>query len=267
MNKKLVIIALVCIVLLIFAGCQKANPASDFEYEVVESEGIGTHVAITKYIGTDLDVVIPKKIEDLPVLTIGNYAFSKSDIKSVVIADSVRYVGMGSFWLSKNLETVRFGKNVTTIERDAFYGCAALKEIILPEGLEYVGVAAFVGCSSAEKLYIPSSLKKTSMNSFGGMHKLKDVTIANGVEELMMATFYYNVELEEISFPASIRKFSDFMFDGSCKLEKVIFEGNAPEFGEAAFSRSNPDVKIYYKKGTKGWDTCPLREKYELIEY
>ena len=45
----------------------EANPASDFEYAVNKDGGI----TITKYIGTDTDVVIPEKIEGKNVTVIG----------------------------------------------------------------------------------------------------------------------------------------------------------------------------------------------------
>lgn len=45
----------------------QANPASDFVYEV---NGTGDGIIITKYVGTSKQVVIPDKIDGLPVVTL-----------------------------------------------------------------------------------------------------------------------------------------------------------------------------------------------------
>ncbi len=267
MKKKLVIIALVCIVLLIFAGCQKANPASDFEYKVVESEGIGTHVAITKYIGTDLDVVIPKEIEGLPVASIYQFAFSGADIKSVFMHDSIVHIGAEAFYNCENLESVRFSKNLITIRPEAFVHCTALKEIILPDGVKLVEGGAFERCSAVEKIYLPGTVTNLGTCAFSVLKNLKDVTIGDGIEVLPSECFSYAEALEEITIPASVKEMFSDVFRGCKNLDVIRFEGNAPEFLTPDYNSIKPSAKIYYKKGTAGWDTCPLRETNELIEY
>jgi len=67
-------------------SCQKkANPASDFEY--TENEG---KITITGYIRKSKDVVIPRKINNLSVTSIGMYAFSGNQLISVTIPKSVK---------------------------------------------------------------------------------------------------------------------------------------------------------------------------------
>ena len=64
----------VCLVVLLFAlsvgiaEAQKANPPSDFDYDL-NKEGSG--VIIKKYKGEATDVIIPSIIEDFPVVTLG----------------------------------------------------------------------------------------------------------------------------------------------------------------------------------------------------
>ena len=63
-----------------------ANPASDFEYTVGEDGGI----TITKYIGTDPDVVIPEQIDGKDVTVIGGGAFQKNlTLHSIAMASTV----------------------------------------------------------------------------------------------------------------------------------------------------------------------------------
>lgn len=64
---------------------QKANPATDFEYDLNQA---GDGVIIKNYKGTSTEVVIPAEIEDFPVVGVGFKAFSETDIVSVVFPDS-----------------------------------------------------------------------------------------------------------------------------------------------------------------------------------
>ena len=64
------------------------SPAADFEYEI-QGSGVSRTVAITKYKGTAARVVIPDRINGLPVTTIGEEAFSWCDsLTSVSIPTS-----------------------------------------------------------------------------------------------------------------------------------------------------------------------------------
>ncbi len=266
MNKKLVIIALVCIVLLIFAGCQKANPASDFEYKIYESEQYGKSVNIMKYIGTDKTVVIPEEIEGVRVTSLYIHSFSKTDIEKVVIADTVRTISSLAFHKCEKLEEVKFGKGVKLIHDNAFSDCVALKEVILPHGLEEIIHDAFSGCDSVEKVFIPSTIKSW-YGGFSNMKSVKEIKFEEGLKATPTAGFNGSVLLKKVTFPESIETVSHHSFIDCTGLEKVVFEGDAPLIADYAFENCHPDMKVYYKKGTKGWDACPLREKYELIEY
>ena len=65
--------------------CRVTTPKSCFTYTKTSTE-----VTITDYDNTcDKDVIIPSKIEGLPVTTIGSYAFSNNQLTSVVIPSSV----------------------------------------------------------------------------------------------------------------------------------------------------------------------------------
>ena len=78
----------------VVASAQKANPASDFEYDL-NSEGTG--VVIKGYKGKVADVIIPSIIEDFPVVELGYKAFQESKIVSVIIPDNVTLINSFAF--------------------------------------------------------------------------------------------------------------------------------------------------------------------------
>ena len=107
MKKCFVVVFFAVLTMNLLVNAQTANPASDFEYDLNEA---GTGVVIKKYNGETKDVIIPSVIEDFPVVELGNYSFAQSDIISVVIPDSVVYIG------------------------GAFAACASLAKVTLPKG-------------------------------------------------------------------------------------------------------------------------------------
>jgi hypothetical protein len=136
MSKKLLFAALFVCVCFVVRGQQNENPAGDFEYK--KSNG---KITITKYIGKTKDVVIPKKINGLPVTAIGDEAFAWKRLTGVVIPDSVTSIGDEAF--SRNqLTSVIIPDSVTSIGDGAFED-NQLTSVIIPDSVTSIGNAAF----------------------------------------------------------------------------------------------------------------------------
>ena len=103
-----------------------------FEYVLFNNYTAG----ILKYIGTDLDLNISSMIEynnEIYELNyINNYAFSNTNIRSIILPDSITYVGSFAFYNCKNLETCVLSDNIKTIEMYTFYNCNNLESVTLP---------------------------------------------------------------------------------------------------------------------------------------
>lgn len=237
---------------------RKANPASDFEYHVGEET-----VSIKGYKGESKDVVIPEKIENLPVDFIQVCAFAGTDIESVDIPDTVTAIGHNAFHSCKKLHTVKMGNGVETVYDEAFKNCESLVILKLSSKLSEAGTAAFSGCTSLKELHIPKSFNKWYSEVFYN-NSISKLTFEDGIENIGgYATLWnYKKSLKEVTIPASVKKFGEWTFgDG---VEDAYFLGNAPEFGKKPFGES--DVVIHYKKGTKGWLESGLHEWYDLVE-
>ncbi len=260
--KRIFSLILVTVMLMstcsIFGACQDAEdleaPAEDFEYNISEEKD---RIIITKYVGSAKKVVIPSRIEGLPVFTIKGYesedgeligAFQNSDVRSVVIPDTVRVI-LNSFADCKDLNEVSFGEgsnlimisgafrnctsleridfsstDLTEIENDSFNGCTALKEIVFGDALRSIGERAFRGCRSLEELVLPNKLITLEALAFEDCSSLKKVTV-----------------------PASLNMKSNGAtpaFRGLTSLEQITFEEGRKEISSDSFAVIDTDAEI-----------------------
>ena len=112
----------------------------DFEY-IKENGG----VTITRYTGKNTTVQIPNKIEQLPVLKIGENAFSDTKVKSVTLPSSC-----------------------VEIDWFAFYGCYALSTVYISSNVNAIGYGAFDACSKSLTVYCEqNSYAQKYAQSFG----------------------------------------------------------------------------------------------------
>lgn len=113
---------------------------------------------ITKYVESDTVVVIPSKINGVPVETISNTAFQNSAVTSVTIPDSVTAIYSGAFANCSQLTNISIPNSVTFIGFSTFEHCTSLKSITLPSSLSSISESLFLGCSQLTTIHIPDSV-------------------------------------------------------------------------------------------------------------
>ena len=131
---------------------------------------------ITKYVESDTVVVIPSKINGVPVETIGNTAFQNSAVTSVTIPDSVTAIYSGAFVNCPQLTNISIPNSVTYIGFSAFSSCTSLKSITLPSSLNSISETLFFGCSQLTTIHIPVSVTSIGNNAFADCPSLMTVT-------------------------------------------------------------------------------------------
>jgi hypothetical protein len=164
-RKSWKIIVIGTLISLHLIGCggktsAQSSPISDFSYDLSED---GQGIAITGYTGAGGSVIIPSKIEDLPVVEIGQLAFtgqiaSRQAITSIQIPAGVVKIGMGSFSYLVNLTEITLPDGLKIIPSKVFSGSRSLRKVKLPASLEAINGQAFSGCSELAELDIPASL-------------------------------------------------------------------------------------------------------------
>jgi hypothetical protein len=92
----------------------------------------------------------------------------ESNIETLVLSDSIKYIQEASFSNCKKLKKVVMGKNVTTICESAFKGCTSLSQITLPDKLKTIEYWAFKDCKALKSVKIPDSVQKISAHAFDG---------------------------------------------------------------------------------------------------
>ena len=209
-----------------------ANPASDFEYKVGEDGGI----TITKYIGTDTDVVIPEKIDGKNVTVIYMHAFRRSIIVNVIMPDTVTTIDEAAFELCESLTTVRLSTRLSHIDNSAFKNCTSLSTITLPPTLNSIYDWAFMYCTSLKHINIPKSISLFGAEVFAGSG-LETVDFEEGLKCIGESAFI-NSKLKTISIPSSVKCLTSMVFAGNKDLKSVTLHEGLEEIAHSAFAGS-----------------------------
>ena len=102
-------------------------------YEKTDSNGDGVEDSITilydKTYATAESVIIPDKIDGLPVTEISPYAFSESQITSIKLPGSLEKIEEAAFMLCENLKNIELPESVKYICENAFNSCTAVESI------------------------------------------------------------------------------------------------------------------------------------------
>jgi beta-lactamase superfamily II metal-dependent hydrolase len=153
--KKLISMILIMVV---FAGLSVQSLAltdGDLEYE---DKGHGNLCTVTRYTGTDTEVVIPSSLGGLKVFEIApSYdasIFATEDnqpnntVTSVTIPDTVEYMYDYAFARCTALTSVKLSSKLMSIGSHGFLGCTSLKSVTILANIEILDIQAFWGCSS-----------------------------------------------------------------------------------------------------------------------
>ena len=102
-------------------------------YEKTDSNGDGVEDSITilydKTYATAESVIIPDRIDGLPVTEISPYAFSESQITSIKLPGSLEKIEEAAFMLCENLKNIELPESVKYICENAFNSCTAVESI------------------------------------------------------------------------------------------------------------------------------------------
>ena len=278
--KKLFASFLLAVFILSGVSCSpRANPASDFTYEIIENT-----VTITQYTGSDTSVVIPDKIEGLPVRTIGENAFTQSNVEEVTVPASVQEYS-GAFLECNTLKTVHLQKGLKLIDSYAFYACAALEEIEIPESIEKIGTNAFAfsglkkvklpkklqtlegyafySCPNLEEVHLTGDIQNWLFDrQFAGNPALTTVILDEGVTQIGPYSFISCTALESVTFPRSLTNLGASAFSGCSSMQSVTFLGDKPEALQGYTLNAEPKkpVVVYYDPAAKGWENTEIED-------
>ena len=97
---------------------------------------------------------------------IAAWAFTRTDLESIVLPPSVKAIGNMAFWSSKQLRSITFNEGLEVIGTTVFQS-TAIESIILPKSLKKVENSAFCGTlNSVRELSVPESLTDIGEKAF-----------------------------------------------------------------------------------------------------
>jgi hypothetical protein len=195
MFKEKVFCFILLVLFSVFAYSQEFNSETDFKWE-----RSGNGVIITDYIGTRTEIRIPSQIQEMPVIGIGEKAFSNRRLTSVIIPDSVTSIGEDAFY-NNHLTTLIIGNSVERISRYAFRGNVdstgaptgsgnRLTSIIIPNSVTFIGDSAFSN-NQLTSVTFGNRVATIGDHAFRN-NQLTSITIPNSVTNIGYAAFAQN---------------------------------------------------------------------------
>ncbi len=222
---------------------------------------------------------------DLPegLVSIGSYAFFQTDLRSLVIPDSVTEYGIYVLGLCESLEKLTIGKGVEQFCAAELEECDSLMEILVDsenpvynsgDGVLYSSgyrileryptarkgdyeishmteiVAPYAFSESrVHSVTVPDSVSIIGINAFKNCIDLRSIVFGNGIRTLTDC-FGGSFNLSSVTFGNQFEGFEVENWNRDCiGLRSLYFTGDAPK----TFPIPDGDYSVYYVEGAKGW--------------
>ncbi len=210
----------------------------DYEYTVLEDET----VEITKYQGTETEIVVPSVIDEKPVTSIGKLSFCFKTITSVFIPDSVLSIGESAFYMCESLEEINLPDSIISIDRCAFAYCKSLKEIAIPDGISILREATFTDCRELNSVIIPESITVLERMVFYDCKKLAEISIPDTVISIGANAFGNTLWLNNRQNEDPLVVINRILIDGKKSSGDINVPGGVKIIGNNAFE-GNRNIK------------------------
>ena len=181
------------------------------------------------------------------------YAFyGCTNLVSVTIPESVRYLGENTFYECISLTSITIPNSVTSIDDGAFYECRSLTSITIPNSVTRIGYGAFYGCRSLTSITILNGVTSIGSEAFYGCSSLTSITIPSSVTSIDDGAFAYCSNLTSITIPSSVTSIHTNPFGGCSSLTSICVNENNTKYD----SRNNCNAIIETATNTLIFGCC-----------
>lgn len=179
------------------------------------------------YIGTNLvDIDIDKIADECKLYSkttlVASRIFEKSNITSLDMPDSVKYINDYAFINCDYLESVNLSSNLVTLGKGAFYDCDSLTSIEIPAGIS-----------------------ELSNYMFYGSDMLNNVVLNNGLVSIGEKAFYNVPKLTQLEIPGTVTSIDPTAFSGS-GITDIYYGDNKAQWKRATNGESFDGVTVHY---------------------
>lgn len=209
---------MLCIILTNVSVKAKGYTSGYYTYTVTDGNATITDVN-TAISGISGKVTVPSTLGGYPVTAIGDRAYQQcSNIKTIIIPDSVTTIGSWAFYNCNNLTSIAIPNGVTKIADHTFFCCTSLTNITIPNSITDIGNYAVSRCDSLTSIIIPDSVITIGDYAFWGNSSLKSIMIPNSVITIGDNAFYYCDNLMCIDVDSKNQNY--------CSKDGVLFDKN-----------------------------------------
>ncbi|MEE0930495.1 MAG: leucine-rich repeat protein [Acutalibacteraceae bacterium] len=206
-------------------------------------------ITIKQYKGTEKDVVIPEKIENINVTNIDSRCFENTDNEDII-------------------NSVTLPSTITDISALAFYNSRFLNRIVCDENTHYISYDGVLYTSDMASLVaypenkenseydMPDSIIHIYNNAFSFCDNLKKVTLSENLDIIPDYTFAYNQSIEVVITKGNIKEIGFAAFCKCSNLESITLTENIEEINDNAiiFCDKLESIQVI--------GDCPTIEKY-----
>ena len=221
-----------------------------------------------------------------PITSIGNSAFSGSDLTSITIPNSVTSIGEEAFFSCSFLTSITIPNSVTSIGERAFFNCG-IDSITIPNSVTSIGYNAFFGCGGStsmvveagntkydsrdncnaiietatntlifgcQKTVIPNTVTSIGSQAFDECPYLTSINIPNSVTSIGSRAFAA-CSLTSIAIPNSVTSIEHEVFIACYSLTSVTIGSGVTSIGKGPFSLCDALTSIKVEAGNTTYDS------------
>jgi len=198
------------------------------------------------------DITIPGSVtvngSTYIVTGIGDHAFARTEITSLKMASTIRYISNDAIKQCIYLQNVDLSENLTEIGEWAFSTDTLLTEITLPSKVTTLSLGAFGYCLRMQKINIPASvthieeaaflvcqnLTSIDVDANNKYYQFKDGMLLNKGGN-MLHTYVGGNKASSFTIPESIDSIGIYAFSYCLNLKSVVVKNNITRLPEGIF--------------------------------
>jgi len=166
------------------------------------------------------------------ITTIGGSTLQGTNIVSIIIPDSVTYMGIYTFYDCNSLISVTIGSGITILTDSTFQGCTSLSSIIIPNTITALNDKIFWSCNQLNNIIIPYSVTYIGHRSFGRCTALTSIVLPNSITTLGTSIFESCSYLTSVTLPTNplFTVIPTALFYSCIRLQSIIIPPQITSF-------------------------------------